>query len=166
MIYWTLLVLNALFATVWGVLKFWRNYRVRYMQETSATDNIEFYSQILNGVMLTVSFAILIYAIVKIRRFIVHNGLRNQINSRMICLHVVCFGSYVLANVLLFTEIGYYSFKLQTDNPQHAQVVMWMWIVSLVLTFIVQTSLILIFMEIGKMNPMRKYTRLDSQGNY
>lgn len=115
--------------------------------------------------MQTISFAILIYAIVKIRNFIVHNGLKNLINSRMICLHVVCFGSYLLANILLYIEIGYYSFHSQTDNADHAKVVMWMWIVNLVLTFITEASLILIFLEIGKMNPMKKYARIESHGN-
>jgi hypothetical protein len=109
--------------------------------------------------MLTISFAILIYSIVKIRSFIIYNGLRNLMNSKIICLHVVCFGSYVAANVLLFVEIGVYSFGEKTQL--HARVVMLMWILNLVLTFITQTTLILIFMEIGKMNPIKQQKRFD-----
>jgi len=104
--------------------------------------------------MLSISFAILIYSIVKIRSFIIYNGLGNVINSKIICLHVVCFGSYVAANVLLFAEIGVYSFGEQTER--HARAVMLIWILNLVLTFITQTTLILIFMEIGKMNPIKQ----------
>jgi hypothetical protein len=113
--------------------------------------------------MLTISFAILIYAIVKIRSFIIYNGLKNIMNSKMICLHVVCFGSYIIANLMLFAEIGVYSFGQQSDN--HAEVVMIMWIINLVLTFITQTTLILIFLEIGKMNPIKKQTKFDKLGN-
>jgi hypothetical protein len=123
--YWTFFALNIFFATLWGVIRFWRHYQ-RYKHQKFTQDTWEFYSQILNGFMLTISFAILFFAIVKIRSFIVHNGLRNQINSRMVCLHVVCFGSYLLANILLYIEIGFYSFS----NPagKHAKVVMYIWI--------------------------------------
>jgi hypothetical protein len=129
-LYWTLLLLNLVFVTIWGSLKFWRNYEI-YKKKTPSGDNLEFYSQILSGLMLTISFAILIYSILKIRSFIIYNGLRNLMNSKIICLHVVCFGSYVSANVLLFAEIGVYSFGDQSDT--HAIVVMLMWILNLIL---------------------------------
>lgn len=42
-LYWGLLALNALFATLWGVLKFWRNYK-RYLKDPMTGDNVEFYT--------------------------------------------------------------------------------------------------------------------------
>jgi len=114
--------------------------------------------------MLTISFAILIYSMVKIRNFIIYNGLRNVINSQMMCLHLVCFGSYVAANILLFVEIIFYSFG--DDGEMHGRVVMFMWIINLVLTFITQTTLILIFLEIGKMSqPVKQSKKFDNNGN-
>lgn len=156
--YWALLVLNIFFACAWGFLRFWRHY-VKYMRQKFTKETWEFYSQILTGFMLTVSFAILFYAIVKIRRFIVHNGLRNQINSRMVCLHVVCFGSYLLANIMLYVEIGFYSFR---TTGEHAKVVMYIWILHQFLTFITEATMILIFLEIGKMKFLRNIGVLTS----
>ena len=77
----------------------------------------------------------------------------------MITLQVICFGSYLLANILLFIEIAVFSLsqsKNQSQSKHHAGVILTVWIVSLFLNFITQTSLIMIFLEIGKRNPFKR----------
>jgi hypothetical protein len=72
----------------------------------------------------------------------------------MIWLQAICFGSYLVANILLFIEIAVFS---ASGTPQHqAGVILTVWIISLFLNFITQTSLIMIFLEIGKRNPFAK----------
>lgn len=79
----------------------------------------------------------------------------SAINSRMICLQCLCFGSYLFANVLLYMEIILFSI---IDDPsieekkRHAKIVMVVWILNILFSFVTQTSLILIFLEIGKKN--------------
>jgi hypothetical protein len=92
---------------------------------------------------------------VKIRNFIVKNGLGSQINTRMICLQSVCFGSYLLANILLYVEIVLFS-TTEFPTTQQQCVLLIVWIIATFLSFVTQCSLILIFLEIGKKNPLRR----------
>jgi len=73
----------------------------------------------------------------------------------MICLQCVCFGSYLFANLLLYIEIILFSLVGENKNQQHARIVMSIWILNEFLLFVTQTSLILIFLEIGKNNPFK-----------
>ena len=108
-----MLALNISTAVAWGSFRLIRNYDT-YTTNTYPFADAEFAAQVSDGIMQTISFIILSYGIVKIRNFIIKYGLRNQINTRMICLQSVCFGSYLLANILLYVEIAYYSTKAKT----------------------------------------------------
>lgn len=73
----------------------------------------------------------------------------------MICLQSVCFGSYLFANILLYLEIAFYSTNENPDAHQQ-EVLMCVWILATFLSFVTQCSLILIFLEIGKKNPLKR----------
>lgn len=69
----------------------------------------------------------------------------------MIWLQAICFGSYLAANILLFIEIGIFSSN-QNGSPTAILII---YIISLTLSFVTQTTMIMIFLEIGKRNPLR-----------
>lgn len=81
----------------------------------------------------------------------------------MISLQVICFGSYLSANILLFIEIAVFSFSKSTHQ---AGVILTIWIISLFLNFITQTSLIMIFLEIGKRNPFKRAAPLEDKPRF
>lgn len=106
-------------------------------------------AQFADGVLQTFSFVLLCFGIVKIRSFIVQSGMRNQINTRMIVLQSIAFGSYLVANVLLYVEIIVFS-NDQNKTKGLIIAVLLVYIVANFLAFVTQFSLIVLFLEIGK----------------
>lgn len=106
-------------------------------------------AQFADGVLQTFSFVLLCFGIVKIRSFIVQSGMRNQINTRMIVLQSIAFGSYLIANVLLYVEIIVFS-NDQNKTKGLIIAVLLVYIVANFLAFVTQFSLIVLFLEIGK----------------
>lgn len=66
----------------------------------------------------------------------------------MICLQYVSFGSYLLANALLYVMIIVYS-QHKTSNPVILTVLI-VYILANFLSFVTQVSLVMIFISIGK----------------
>lgn len=151
---WTLIFLSVFTSSAWGFFRFMRNYETLTGGTNPYNDSI-FWSEISVAAVQTFSFSILIYSICRIRNFLKRQGLEHQINSKMICLHGVCVGAYLSANmmlILLFTIAGNDSMK-----HKHAIVTTLVWILVCLCQFITQISLIMIFWEIGKENPLKKY---------
>jgi hypothetical protein len=82
--------------------------------------------------------------------------MQNQINTKAIVLHSVCFGMFLLSEFLMFLEIvigGYLHGREDysgTPSKRYAKTVISVWIVALFMQFITQMSLLLIFTELGK----------------
>jgi len=66
----------------------------------------------------------------------------------MICLQSVSFGSYLLANALLYVMIIVYS-QHKTSEPVILTVLI-VYILANFLSFVTQVSLVMIFISIGK----------------
>lgn len=95
-----------------------------------------------DGLVQIVSFIILCYSVVKIRNYIIKSGFRNQINTRMICLQSIAFGSYLVANAMLYIEIIIFS---QNKSSGIVIMVLCVYIIANFLAFITQVLLALIF---------------------
>lgn len=107
--------------------------------------------------MQTLAFVVLICAIVKIRSFLNKTGMHSQINSRMICLHGLCVGGYMFSNLLLILVIIIN--RISNAKRGHGIYVLMglTWILVSLFQFVTQISLILIFLEIGKKNPLKDF---------
>ena len=89
------------------------------------------------------------YGIMKIRSFLQETGMKNQINSKAMCLHGACFGAFMLAQFALIFECLFLAGNQNSHNDD-ARTAMTVWIINLFLQFIVQVTLIFIFRGLGQ----------------
>lgn len=147
-------------AVLWGTFRFMRNYNMYNSIDDNYAPEI-FYGQLTTGIVQSISFVVLIIGILRIRGFLKHSGLNQPINSRMICLHGLCFGTFMIAEFVLLTETIIFS-KSETKTEAHTRIIMWVWISCLFLQFVTQLSLIFIFLELGKKKPNKSIKTADT----
>lgn len=141
-----MLTLSIGSSVAWGTFRLFKNLAC-YNGEANRWRTAEVIAQMSDGLVQTFSFVVLCYGVVKIRNYIIKSGLRNQINTRMICLQSIAFGSYLVASSILYIEIIIFS-KSRTMNV--TIMVLIVYILANFLAFVTQVLLAMIFIQIGK----------------
>lgn len=91
-----------------------------------------------------ISCAFLVFAMCKIRNFLIKTGFRGQINYKMFMIHALCFSCLILQTV--FYDIIYAVFLLKTEfTIRKLHILGVLAIINIVLDFTVQVLMIVIF---------------------